>query len=367
MQTNRRAWLKQISIAAAGIGIVPLQSFALPPVNMPANYPGNALIRLSSNENPYGPSPMARLAMAESINRSNRYGWDLIVQLMDAIAKKNQVASDNILMGAGSTEILDITVRLAARFKGSFILANPTFGYWADTAERLGLRKIEVNLTSDKKIDLQSMLGALKPDTQLIYICNPNNPTGTFCKREELESFVKAVPKNVWILVDEAYLDYTTQISLAGLVAEFKNLIIAKTFSKIYGLAGARIGYAIAHAETIEKLGRLQLWVGGSLSVVSTAGALASLKDEKFTADTFSLNEKAKTYTIEQLKRLNISCIASNTNFVYFSLANYKKDFFEQLIKNNIQGTRIFEENGKWSRITVGTMQEMQRFIKAVE
>ena len=256
---------------------------------------------------------------------------------------------------------------MAALEKGNFILAEPTFNYWSERAEILGLKKIAVSLTADKKHNLPAMLQAITADTKLIYVCNPNNPTGTICDREELLTFIKEATKKTMVLVDEAYIDFTNQKSLSNLVAENKNLIIAKTFSKIYGLAGGRIGYALAQKATIDRLAQLQSWANGSVSVVSTAGALASLKDESFTNETKSLTEKARQYTIEQLEKLNIKCIPSNTNFIYFSLENYKKDYFKQLEIYKIIGTKIYEDSGKWSRITVGTIDEMQKFINALK
>lgn len=127
------------------------------------------------------------------------------------------------------------------------------------------------------------------------------------------------------------------------------------------------MGYAIGNTTTIVQLSELQSWANGSISVASTAAALASLKDEKFVSENYSLNEKVKKYTIEQLQRLNLTSIPSYCNFIYFSLTNYKKDFFRQIKNNNILGTKIYEEQGKWTRITVGTMQEMQKFISAIE
>jgi histidinol-phosphate aminotransferase len=305
--------------------------------------------------------------MIDNINISNRYNWQLTSELIETLAKKNNVAADNILMGAGSTEILDLVARFSALKKGSLIIADPSYAYWTNTAQKLGLIKITVPLTADKKLNLDAMLKAIKPDTKLIYVCNPNNPTGTICDRNKLIKFITEATKKAMVLVDEAYIEFTDQQSLSSLVIENKNLVVAKTFSKIYGLAGARIGYAIANSKTIEELSELQSWVNGSISVPSTAAALASLKDEKFASDTYSLNQKARQFTIEQLEKLNLVCIPSYSNFIYFSLTNYKKDFFEQLKTNNIIGTKIYEEQGKWTRITVGTMQEMQKFINAIE
>jgi histidinol-phosphate aminotransferase len=367
MESNRRLWLKQIGLGVAGIGLANFKSFASPTQDFFTISPDNLPIKLSSNENPYGPSPLARTAMLDNINISNRYNWQLTSELIETLAKKNNVAADNILMGAGSTEILDLVARFSALKKGSLIIADPSYAYWTNTAQKLGLIKITVPLTADKKLNLDAMLKAIKPDTKLIYVCNPNNPTGTICDRNKLIKFITEATKKAMVLVDEAYIEFTDQQSLSSLVIENKNLVVAKTFSKIYGLAGARIGYAIANTKTIEQLSELQSWVNGSISVPSTAAALASLKDEKFASDTYSLNQKARQFTIEQLEKLNLVCIPSYSNFIYFSLTNYKKDFFEQLKTNNIIGTKIYEEQGKWTRITVGTMQEMQKFISAIE
>lgn len=367
MKNNRRNWLKQVSLGVVGLGLGQLETFANPVLPDYFNSKSSDLpILLRSNENPYGPSPLARVAMTESVNISNRYGWNLTSELTSEIAKKNNVNPNNILIDAGSTKILDLVLQFSSLNKGNFILAETTYDYWTYPAKTLGIQKITVPLTNDKKHNLTAMLKAIKPDTRMIYICNPNNPTGTICKREELESFINEATKKVIVLVDEAYIDFTNQESLSNLVIENKNLIIAKTFSKMYGLAGARIGYAVANETTIYEISQLQSWPNGCVSVVSTAGALASLKDEEFKKKVYSLNEKAKKYTIEQLENLNITCIPSSSNFIYFSLSNYKKDFFEQLEKNNIVGTKIYEENGKWSRITVGTMQEMEMFINAI-
>ena len=366
MESNRRIWLKQIGLGVAGIGLSSFQPFTLPTEGLLKFRPNDLPIKLSSNENPYGPSPLARAAMIESISISNRYNWQLTTELIQTLSKKNNVKTNNILMGAGSTEMLDLVSRLSALKKGSFIIADPSFNYWTDTAEKLGLAKIKVPLTADKKLNLDAMLKAIEPDTKLVYICNPNNPTGSICDRDQLVKFINEATKKTIVLVDEAYIDFTDQQSLSTLAIENKNLIIAKTFSKIYGLAGARIGYAIANVKTIEQLSELKSWSNGSISVASTVAALASLKDEKFVSETYSLNLKARQYTTEQLKKLNLVSIPSYTNFLYFSLTNYKKDFFEQLRINNIIGTKIYEEQGKWTRITIGTMQEMQKFIGAI-
>jgi len=363
---NRRNWLKQIGLGTIGLGFFQLEAFANPTEEYILPDLDNSPILLRSNENPYGPSPLARTAMAKSINTSNRYGWTLWPELIKLIAIKNNVSDNNVTLGAGSTEILDLILQYTASKKGNFIMAETTFDYWTAPYEKLGLKKITVPLTKDKKHDLPAMLKAIDSETKMIYICNPNNPTGTICNREELVSFINEASKKAIVFVDEAYIDFTKEQSLTNLVIENKNVIITKTFSKMYGLAGARVGYAVAHSATIDEINNFKSSPNMSVSVVSATAAIASLNDENFIRQVYTSNEEVKKYTIEQLTKLNLECIPSYSNFVYFSLENYKKDYFKQLESHNIMGTRIYEENGKWTRITIGTLKEMQRFIAAI-
>lgn len=370
METSRRLWLKKIGIGVAGVGLTNFSSFAAPHVSENLNTSfeaGTNLIFLRSNENPYGPSPLARKAFVDHANISNRYNWDVATQLIADLAKRNSVKDENILLGAGSTEILDLVAKLVSLGKGNYVIADPSYDYWTVTLDNLGLTKNKVPLTPDKKINLRAMLEAVNQDTRLVYICNPNNPTGTICEREALVEFISKIPQNTIVLIDEAYLEFTKQQSLSTIINDHKNIIIAKTFSKIYGLAGARIGYAIANKTLIDDLANLQSNTNNSVSVVSKLAAIASLKDDKFVSDCYHLNEKVRQYTISELKKLDCECIPSTTNFIYFSLAKYKRDYFGQLENNNIQGGRIYEEQGKWTRITVGTMGEMEQFIKAIQ
>jgi histidinol-phosphate aminotransferase len=364
MENSRRDWFKKTGLAALGLSLAPLQGFAFD--NDAPGVAGDVPLRLSSNENPYGPPMASCTAMAAAVNGSNRYGWAQTATLAAAIAKKHGLEADNVLMSPGSMEMLDIAGRLAAKAKGSIVIADNTFSYWTRAAVQLGAETIEVPLTAAKKVDLGAMLKAMRADTKLVYICNPNNPTGTVLKTQELIGFIKEASKKAIVLVDEAYIEFTDEVSMVALVKENKNVIVTRTFSKIYGLAGVRIGYAMAHADTIAEMDKMQAYVLGGVSGVSGAGALAALDDVSFVTKTRTLNEAAKKYTISEMEKLGISCIPSSTNFLYFSLVNYKKDFFKLLESNNIEGTAIFEEDGKWSRITIGTMEDMQRLIRVI-
>ena len=228
--SNRRNWLKQTSIGIVGLGIIPFERFAFPTKEDIIEEKNVGLIRLRSNENPYGPSVLARNAMRDSINVSNRYNWELLDELIGKIAQKHNLTDQNILLGAGSSEILNLVALYCSKKTGNLIIAETTFDYWTVTAENAGLKKIAIPLTADKKHDLSAMLNAIDAETRLIYICNPNNPTGTLCASEALLNFINEATKRTKVLVDEAYLDFTDQPSLANLVTENKNLIIAKTF-----------------------------------------------------------------------------------------------------------------------------------------
>ena len=233
-----------------------------------------------------------------------------------------------------------------------------------ENRRRLWLKQIGLGIAGIGLANVKSYASPIMSEDFIDNIENHNNPTGTICEREALVEFVTKISQNTIVLIDEAYLDFTKQQSLSNIVNDHKNIIIAKTFSKIYGLAGARIGYAIASKTIIDNLSNLQSNTNNSVSVLSKLAAIASLNDNKFISSCYFLNENARQYTISELKKLNCECISSNTNFIYFSLAKYNKDYFKQLENNNIQGGRIYEEQGKWTRITVGKMDEMKKFIK---
>jgi histidinol-phosphate aminotransferase len=366
MHTNRRKWLKQTGFVLAGLTVLSDKLYASPQYGLlPA--PADATIRLSSNENPYGPSPMARKAMAAAIAGSNRYPWTNTNLLIDKIAAKFGLANGNVLVGAGSSELLGLVAHYASLQKGNVICAHPVFRSWWTAAEKCGLEIIKVPLTEEKKHNLPAMLSSINADTRLVYVCNPNNPTGTILPSAELINFIEAASKKALVMLDEAYIEYCDEPSLASMVATNKNLIIVKTFSKIYGLAGARIGYALAHQDTIDRLADLQPWANAGASAVSIAAATASLDDKNFISTTRAKNKIAKELTSEAFTALKIPFIRSHTNFMYYSSQNFTGDINDALKKNNIEANRIIEEAGRWTRITIGKVDEMEVFANVLK
>ncbi len=366
MDTNRRNWLKQTGFALAGLTLLSDSLYASPGYSLKRNSPGGP-IRLSSNENPYGPSPMARKAMTDAVAGSNRYPWVNTNLLIDKIAAPYGLKNENVLMAAGSSEILGLVAHYASLQKGNAVSADPTFRSWWNAAEKCGLNIIKIPLTVDKKHDLTAMLSSINSQTRLVYVCNPNNPTGTVLPADNLKSFIEEASKKALVMLDEAYIEYCDEPSLAAMVANNKNLVVVKTFSKIYGLAGARAGYALAHADTIDQLASLQPWANAGVSAVSIAAASASLDDKDFISSTKTKNAAAKQAACNAFKELKIPYIDSHTNFIYYSSNGFNGDINAELKKNNIEGTRIIEETGRWTRITVGTMDEMKIFTDVLK
>lgn len=366
MNINRRDWLKTAFLGSAALTLSPLEFLANETPNFNELKNSNETIRLCFNENPFGTSPKALEAMQKSLSLSSRYDFKLADVLCEKIAGNNNVKKENILVSAGSSFLLELITKYVSLDKGHIIIPDPSFTIFAPIAEFLGMSKSVIELNDKKKIDLVKMKSSIQKDTKLIYICNPNNPTGDLLLRAEIENFIKSIPDNIIILVDEAYIEFTTQKSLSDLVDVYKNLIVTRTFSKLYGFAGARLGYAIGHPKMIENLKKLQSWSGAEISVVTMAGAIAAIDDQEFITKVLDNNKKVKDFTISEFNIRGIKTIPSSANFVYFSLENYKSDYFKKLKEAKILGGKTYEEKGKWTRISLGTIEEMRKYFDVI-
>lgn len=366
MSINRRDWLKTAFLGSAALTLSPLEFLANETPNFNELKNSNETIRLCFNENPFGTSPKALEAMQKSLSLSSRYDFKLADVLCEKIAGNNNVKKENILVSAGSSFLLELITKYVSLDKGHIIIPDPSFTIFAPIAEFLGMSKSVIALNDKKKIDLEKMKSSIQKDTKLIYICNPNNPTGDLFSRAEIENFIKSIPDNIIVLVDEAYIEFTTQKSLSDLVGVYKNLIITRTFSKLYGFAGARLGYAIGNPKLIVELKKLQSWSGAEISVVTMAGAIAGMDDKEFITKVLDNNKKVKDFTISEFNIRGIKTIPSSANFVYFSLENYKGDYFKKLKEAKILGGKTYEEKGKWTRISLGTIEEMRKYFDVI-
>jgi histidinol-phosphate aminotransferase len=360
--SSRRQWLRTTATALTGISIAP-SLFAIEK----EKYRAAGIILLNSNENAYGPSAATKKAMTEALVRSNRYADDDIPVLKQLIADHWQISRENLLLGAGSSEILGLSSMLVSPVKGNIITAEPSYRVWNNQAEAFGLNFIRIPVSNDKTLDLAAMLSAINKDTRMMYICNPNNPVGTYVDDHLLRNFVIECSKKCVVLVDEAYTEFADLPSLKDIAVTTPNVIVAKTFSKIYGLAGARVGYAIAHAGTIKKLSSFQPWPDMSLSVTSCAAASAALKDQAFVKDCREKTAKAREMCYQCFNELGLDHIKSHTSFILFDIGKIGADFSQKMMAKNIYVQYRDHFGGKWCRVSMGTIEEMQQFCSALK
>ncbi|MBC7886347.1 MAG: histidinol-phosphate aminotransferase family protein [Ferruginibacter sp.] len=365
---QRRDWLKQNALLLAGLGFTgKLRSLGLesPGLGDKKNMP--PFVKLSANENPYGPSPLAQKAMAAAIAGSNRYAWQLTDEIRKKIGQLYGLDENHVLMGAGSSEILGTVAAFTGKNRGNAVSPHPTFRLWWQVAESFGLTIKKVPLTADKKIETATLLAAMDNNTKLLYICNPNNPTGSVIPAEELKKCIERASEKAMVLLDEAYTEYSDEPSMAPMVATNKNLVVAKTFSKIHGMAGTRTGFALAHPDTIRQLAAFQPWANAGVSAVSLAGALASLDDSSFLKECRAKNDIVKKYSALALEDMKMTVVPSHANFLYYQATGFTGDFSKSINSSAINAVRVFEDTGQWYRTSIGTMEEMKYFIDTVK
>jgi histidinol-phosphate aminotransferase len=323
------------------------------------------LLALGSNENPYGPGPLAIQAMQEAVKLGNRYTET--TDLRQKLAQKWGIAPEGIILGAGSAEILGlISLAYCHGQPDTLVAPRPTFFCLPSMFERLGGTVVHVPLTADKKHDLERMAAALTLNTKMVYVCNPNNPTGTKLDPARLRAFVEEMAKKYIVAVDEVYHDFITDPSLISVAHQTPNVIVARSFSKIYGLAGMRVGYGVAHPDTINHLAKYVAWYGNAISQVSKAGALASLQDPEFVKTSLAKNEEAKTVLYNFLKQEGIEHYYSYANCSYFSLEKLPKDFVKLMLDRKIVVRQVDDHGKLYCRVSTGKPEEMQQFINAI-
>ena len=271
-----------------------------------------------------------------------------------------------MVIGAGSSELLGLPLYGRPCKKEMQLPLILPFVCGCRLPEKQDLPIKLVPLTTGKVTDLQRIKEAMDSNTKMVYICNPANPTGTIIPAAELESFIKEIAPKAIILLDEAYTEFSDEPSMAKWVNDYPNLVIAKTFSKIYGMAGASVGFALAHPQTVKQLNDLQPWSNAGASAVSLAGALASLDDTTFITFCKQENQKARSIFYTALEKAGMPYIPSHTSFVYFDSAPYGKDVRQLLESQQIIGARTFEEGTKWLRLSVGTVDEMKKVASAI-
>ena len=362
MSISRRKFAHLLAAGAAVAVVRPSISFA----RQPEHATGTAgIVRLSANENPYGPSLKAHQAMQNSFDVCCRYPDEHNDELIEALAKLNGVNHDQILLGDGSSEILDLCAETFTGPKeGKLVAADPTFEAIINNASINGAEVVKVPLTSSFSHDLPKMAAAAKDG--LIYICNPNNPTASITPKNDLRDFIAKTPRQTMILVDEAYFHYADSPdyeSAIPLVKDHPNLIVSRTFSKIYGMAGLRCGYCVAQKETIGRIRPHQMW--DSVNCMALAAAIASLNDPEQVANGKRLNSEAKTFVTDELDKMGYEQIPSQANFFMFDAKRPVVPLIKALKEHNVQVGRLFPALPNYMRVTIGKKSEMEAFLSA--
>jgi histidinol-phosphate aminotransferase len=359
---SRRKFAHLLAAGAAAAVVRPAISFA----KQPEHSTGTAgIVRLSANENPYGPSAKAHEAMKNAHSMCNRYPDEANDVLIDKIAKINNVNREQVVLGDGSSEILKLCAEtFTGPTQGKLIAADPTFEAILEYAKANGAEVVKVPLTSNFAHDLPKMSGAAKGG--LIYICNPNNPTASITPKNDLREFIANTPRETMILVDEAYFHYADSPdyeSMIPLVKDHPNLIVARTFSKIYGMAGLRCGYCVAQPETIKRMHPFQMW--DSVNIMALAAASASLDDVDQVNNGQKLNSEAKSFTTSGLDKMGYRTIPSEANFIMFDCKRPVVPLIQALKQRNVHVGRLFPALPNHMRLTIGKKSEMETFLAA--
>jgi histidinol-phosphate aminotransferase len=329
--------------------------------------PEASIVKLASNENPLGMGPRAREAAVKSLTSIERYPDGNGFALKSALSRRFGVHVEQVVLGNGSNDVLELAARAFLSPGHSAVFSRYAFAVYPLAVNAVGARGIEV-AAKDFGHDLNAMAAAITTDTRVVFIANPNNPTGTFIHGPEIEAFLARVPSNVLVVLDEAYTEYLNadqRYNSLEWLARFPNLLVSRTFSKAYGLAGLRVGYGIGHPDVIDLMNRVRQPF--NVSSVALAAAEAALGDDEFLAQSAHVNDRGMAQITEALAELGLEWIPSAGNFVTFKVgdsARVNASLLRQgVIVRPIGGYGMPE----WLRVSIGLVEENARFIAALK
>ncbi len=324
------------------------------------------IVKLASNENPLGISPKAQMAIEDAIYDIARYPDGNSFALRQVVAQKFNVALNQIVFGNGSNDILELAARAFLHAGCEAIYSQHAFAVYPLVTQAVGATGVVVP-AKDFAHDLDAFLKAITPNTRLIFIANPNNPTGTLIAKDALKAFLQQVPKSVLVVVDEAYDEYLSahhKSEAINWLSQFDNLIISRTFSKAYGLAGLRIGFGLMHANVADMLNRVRQPF--NVNNVAQAAAIASLADDDFVERSYALNQAGMVQIAQGLKALGLTYIPSFANFISFKI-EHAALVNQQLLKNGVIVRPIANyEMPDYLRVSIGLFSENARFLNVL-
>ncbi len=361
--SSRRSFLQLSTAASAALAFrivtEPMLAYAQQLPHAPAGG-----VHINANENPLGPCAAARSAITAIIPETGRYRFDEAQEFVKIYAQSIGVKADNVRILAGSSEPLHYTVMAFTSPKASYVTADPGYEAGMFAAERAGARVVKVPLTKTYAHDVRAMIAAA-PDAGVFYICTPNNPTGTLTSHSDIEYLLENKPKGSIVLVDEAYIHFCDAPSAIDLVKAGQDLIVLRTFSKLYGMAGLRCGFAIARPDLVE---RIENYGGGNpMPVTAVAAASASLKDSQLVPERKRINAEIREETFQWLDRNGYSYIPSVSNCFMLDTKRPAKEAIAAMAQQNVFVGRIWPVMPTYTRITVGTRDEMNQFQVAFQ
>jgi len=326
-------------------------------------------VRLSSNENPLGLSPAARQAVVEHLVDANRYPGDWRAPLVEQLAGHLSVGVENLVMGAGSTEVLQMAVQAFSGPRATMVIAEPTFEDVPRYQRPFPYDLITVPLTTGMAHDIGRMREVAESSGRptVVYFCNPNNPTGTITSSADIDAWIADAPETTCFLMDEAYYEYVDDPSYWSALKWIEskpNVIVVRTFSKIFGMAGMRLGYGVAHPSTARRL--RDFISANNTNVLACAAGAASLQDDALVARSVSVNTQAKEIAQQTLDELGLEHLPTQTNFMMHRIHGELGDYIERMRQSGIRVGRPFPPMLAWNRVSFGLPEEMGRWAEAL-
>jgi len=327
-------------------------------------------VKLASNENPLGPSPLVLKEIINDLTNTksslslNRYPDGNGYYLKQALSMGLSVSEDEIILGNGSNELIDIAARTFLQPGDEAVMAHPSFVVYPMATQAQGATAIQIPLKKYTH-DLDAMTDAITSNTKIVFIANPNNPTGTMNTKAEFERFMKRIPEEILVICDEAYCEYVTKPDYPDsmkYLAQGKDILILRTFSKMYGLAGLRIGYGIGGKDIIGEMNKLR--PPFNTSSIAQKAALWALQDESHLRRTREINEQGKTYLYKELDSIGMKYVPTEANFIFMPLEHDAHALYTVLLK---QGVIVRPMGQHEIRVTIGLPEENKRFIDALK
>ena len=385
LPTSRRQWLRRAALTGAGLAALPSLKLSARTTTRPVHTGFSEYLpqlewerrlaklpdlkaRMLANENPYGPSPACIEAIKSSAATGNRYQHEAAAMLTKTIAEYEGVPEEYIMVTPGSSDVLEKMAIVHFKEGGNVVAADPAYMSLIKVTMGMGGTWNKVKLTDDWQHDLPGMKAAVNDETKLVYICNPNNPTGTLTNNEALRTFCREVADTAPVFVDEAYLEYLPDYkskTMVPLIKEGKDVIVARTFSKVHGMAGLRVGYCVALPETLEKVYTISRGNMG-LCKTSLEGAMASMQDSAFQEKSVALNTQFREQTYAGLQSMGLEYVPSVTSFILFPIPLTGDAFLKGMFEQGV-GVRAFDVHGKdYCRVSVGKPDEVELFLSAL-